>query len=194
MTLKLSAAEAGARRDRIVEAATGVFLRYGYARTTMGDIADAAGISRPALYPLFPKKEDIFASVISQLNEEKLQEFRIAFSRLRSLDRKLHLCCEDWGAHGFDLVQIHPDAKDLFDLEFPAVQKIYSDFAKFVAELIADTVNSSAFKGQSEHLARNLVFSMRGLKEAARSGSDMRRMIALSVDTLLAAIRSQTEG
>jgi len=42
-------ADRGTRSAGIVEAATGVFLRYGFSRTTMGDIAGAAGISRASL-------------------------------------------------------------------------------------------------------------------------------------------------
>ena len=45
-----------ARRERLVKVALDVFLRYGHARTTMADIAREAGISRPALYLMFPGK------------------------------------------------------------------------------------------------------------------------------------------
>jgi len=47
-----------ARRDDIVRAAIGVFLRYGYARTTMRDIAQATGLTRPTLYLTFPTKSE----------------------------------------------------------------------------------------------------------------------------------------
>jgi AcrR family transcriptional regulator len=41
------------KRTRILAAARSVFLRYGFKRVNMNDIADAAGVSRPALYLLF---------------------------------------------------------------------------------------------------------------------------------------------
>jgi AcrR family transcriptional regulator len=47
-----------ARRDDIVRVAIGVFLRYGYARTTMRDIAQATGLTRPTLYLTFPTKSE----------------------------------------------------------------------------------------------------------------------------------------
>jgi AcrR family transcriptional regulator len=37
------------KEERVIAGATEVFLRYGFARTTMGDIAERVGISRPAL-------------------------------------------------------------------------------------------------------------------------------------------------
>jgi len=46
-----------AKREKVLEAALGVFLRYGYKRVTMNDIAEAARISRPALYLVFDSKD-----------------------------------------------------------------------------------------------------------------------------------------
>ncbi len=39
-----------ARRESILQAAVGVFLRYGYKKTSMDDLARAAGLSRQGLY------------------------------------------------------------------------------------------------------------------------------------------------
>lgn len=47
-------------RQRVRDAALGVFARHGYRRTTMADLAGAAGMSRPALYLVFPGKEAVF--------------------------------------------------------------------------------------------------------------------------------------
>ena len=35
------------KQERIIRAAKGVFLKYGYTRVTMSDLAQAAGMSRP---------------------------------------------------------------------------------------------------------------------------------------------------
>ncbi|MEO1613491.1 MAG: helix-turn-helix domain-containing protein, partial [Pseudomonadota bacterium] len=48
------------RRARILESAVGVFGRYGFKRCSMEDIAEAAGMSRPALYQHFKNKTEIF--------------------------------------------------------------------------------------------------------------------------------------
>lgn len=186
MTQKFGPEDIAERRQGIVAAATGVFLRYGYARTTMGDVASAAGLARPALYALFARKDDIFAAVVKDMNDRKMAEIRKANESLRSFERKLHRCCEAWGSHGVELMDAYPDARDLFDISRPAVQAIYDDFISFLTELLAEGLTDSRLRAKPSQIARNLAFAMRGFKDAASDGAEMRKMIALEVDTLLA--------
>ncbi|MDD9889096.1 MAG: helix-turn-helix domain containing protein, partial [Gammaproteobacteria bacterium] len=60
---KQSTEQSQAKKDAVFEAAAEVFARYGYRRTTMNDIAEAAGISRPALYLIFENKENLFCEL-----------------------------------------------------------------------------------------------------------------------------------
>lgn len=62
-TAWISAAAGDARRARILEGALEMFLAYGFARTTMDDIARAAELSRPALYLAFRNKGDIYRAI-----------------------------------------------------------------------------------------------------------------------------------
>ncbi|BBO12930.1 MULTISPECIES: TetR/AcrR family transcriptional regulator [Bradyrhizobium] len=186
-------AQSRASKEQLaVAAATEVFSRYGYARTTMGDIASEAVISRPALYLLFPDKDAVFAAVIRGMDEQKHREIRAAIARLDGLHAKLLHACKSWGCHGFDLVEAHPDSADLFDLRFPAVRQVYDNFQSLVVELIGDQVRSARGADEPEVLARCLVFGMRGLRETARSGKEMRRLIAVQVAMLVRSIGGKT--
>src|SRR3546814_5896731 len=69
-----------ARQVEIVEAATGIFLRYGFKKTAMEDIARAVGISRQALYLYFPTKEAVFKAVISRSLAAMRAEARAALA------------------------------------------------------------------------------------------------------------------
>lgn len=51
------------KRARVLDGAFKTFLTYGFARTTMDDIAKAADMSRPALYLLFKNKTDIYRAI-----------------------------------------------------------------------------------------------------------------------------------
>jgi AcrR family transcriptional regulator len=50
--------------ERVVNAATHCFRRWGLRKTTMGDIADEAGMLRPHLYRYFDSKEALIAKAI----------------------------------------------------------------------------------------------------------------------------------
>ncbi len=192
MANKQAAATASDRRNTIIEAATDVFLRYGYARTTMEDLARAASISRPALYLVFPRKDDVFSAVLKRLSDESLRRFREALPGLGTLEKRLHFCCEAWGTHGFDMIAAHPDAKDLFDLSFVAVQEVYASFRDFIAEMITEAVAASKMSATTTagNLAGVLVYAMRGFEEVARDKAEMHGMISLHVDVLLASLKA----
>ena len=174
--------------EHVLDAATDLFTRYGYARTTMGDIAARASMSRPALYLLFSDKDAIFDGVIRRMDEAKLAAISGAIEHLDDMDAKLLLACLDWGMHGVSLAAAHPDAADLFDLRFTAVRQVYDNFEALVVQLIGPQAVRSGIAATPEELAHVLVFAMRGFRAASPDGSDMRRLIAVQVAMLLRAI------
>ena len=188
MAIKQTPGEAARKKDQIIVAATAVFLRYGQARTTMNDVAEEARISRPALYLVFPRKEDIFAAVTERLIQDKLEQYRQALPAMRTLKQKLHFCCEQWAGVGYDMTKAHPDAKDMFNLDFAPVREMYALLENFWAELLRNAVATSRLKTTPEELARLLIFSMRGLKDIAEDATHMRRLIALQVDLVITAL------
>src|SRR5262249_36133213 len=58
-----------ARQAAILEAASGIFLRYGFKKTSMDDVARAVGISRQALYLHFQTKEALFRAMVAHTLE-----------------------------------------------------------------------------------------------------------------------------
>jgi AcrR family transcriptional regulator len=59
-------------RDRILDAAMLVFLRHGFRRSSIEQAAEAAGLTRQALYHHFKSKEALFRAVIERLHENAL--------------------------------------------------------------------------------------------------------------------------
>jgi AcrR family transcriptional regulator len=51
-------------RTRILEASLDLFVKKGFAATSVGDIAQAAGVVRATVYNNFEDKEDILAAII----------------------------------------------------------------------------------------------------------------------------------
>lgn len=58
-----SVSAADRRRRRIIDLAAELFDRRGYAKVTMADIADSAGIAKPTLYHYFRGKDEILRGI-----------------------------------------------------------------------------------------------------------------------------------
>jgi AcrR family transcriptional regulator len=58
--------ETNSVRNDIIEAARQVFSKYGYKKTSVNDIAKAAGKAKSSLYHYFESKEMIFISIVKE--------------------------------------------------------------------------------------------------------------------------------
>jgi AcrR family transcriptional regulator len=66
-------------RKKIVEAAFRLFLDKGYHGTTMDEIAESLGVTKPALYQYFPGKEDLFAAVAERSRQELMGTLELSY-------------------------------------------------------------------------------------------------------------------
>ena len=73
--MRVTIATKSATRQRILEAAKGLFLADGWNNTTTRGIAIAAGIATGTLFNYFPTKEAIAAALIAEALEDAAEEF-----------------------------------------------------------------------------------------------------------------------
>jgi TetR/AcrR family acrAB operon transcriptional repressor len=60
-------------RNEIMDAAISVFVDYGFAKASLNEIADRAGVTRGAVYWHFKNKADIFKALDDQLHNSLLE-------------------------------------------------------------------------------------------------------------------------
>lgn len=60
------------RRAQLLDAAVGVFLRYGHKKTSMDDVARAAGLSRQGLYGHWTSKDALFKDAVTHVVEQSV--------------------------------------------------------------------------------------------------------------------------
>jgi AcrR family transcriptional regulator len=63
---------ATARREQVLDVALEVFGRNGYHSTSMNDIAEAAGVTKPVLYQHFDSKRDLYLALIDEAGNRLL--------------------------------------------------------------------------------------------------------------------------
>ena len=66
------------RRPLVLDAAYELFLERGYDRTSMDDVADAAGVSKPVVYACFASKDELFNAMLDREEARILGETQAA--------------------------------------------------------------------------------------------------------------------
>ena len=187
------------KEARVLEATKRVFLRYGYRRVTMQDIADEAGISRPALYLIFPNKEEAFLAAIRDFTAASMKIIQEGVAQRPTVEAKLQFAFEIWTVKPFELMLGSPDAKDLIECSHgfakATFDQIYASFEAVIAEILtplASRSRKSPAKGSqltAAQIARLLVAATHGFKESAKDIAELRILIAGLIELTLAAMR-----
>jgi AcrR family transcriptional regulator len=176
------ASAAEGKKKRIIGAAKSVFLKYGYRRVTMNDIASAAEMSRPALYLVFSKKEDVFGGVVRELAREISGEVNRGLTSIKSPLEKLKFVCEVWMVRTFDWITKSAEAKEIYEgsHEFApeAVAESVLTFERDLTTAIASFPKGALPKGISDSRAAHLLAAaITGVKKTCRTSAELREKI-----------------
>ena len=185
------------KEEKVLTAARDVFMRYGFKRATMSDLADAAQMSRPALYLIFSSKEEVLRSLVTQIFNELLREIREGLSKHEGVADQLTFTFEVWCVRSFEMIQASPDAKDILESGYEFAAEItlqaFSDFENILSDVLRPLMSSQAEKNlSSEQLAHILATSVQGLKESATSVVQLRQMIEGLITIVVAGLQNQS--
>jgi AcrR family transcriptional regulator len=172
-----SSAAGPSRRGPILEAAKGVFLRYGLKKTSMDDLARAAKLSRQGLYLHFQTKEELFKAVTLELIADTRAASKAALAN-EGIDVEARIFGAFDAAHGRGLGQLASEHLD--ELLAAAAAYLGADAVNEVDEgLVADVARLLRTSGIAAHwkdaglsateLAQTLHAASKGLKYSART-------------------------
>ncbi|MCX6552300.1 MAG: TetR/AcrR family transcriptional regulator [Acidobacteria bacterium] len=82
-------------RTRLLNAAVHVFDRKGYASAAVREIAELAGVTKPALYYHFGSKEGVLMAILTQARLQFTQALEQAVVRTGSARDRITALCED---------------------------------------------------------------------------------------------------
>jgi AcrR family transcriptional regulator len=182
----------GERRRRVLDAGLATFVRFGLRRTTMADIAQAAGMSRPSLYQLFDSKDAIFAAVLRDMGDRALAAIAAALPTQRDERDRLRLVIELWCVAGYALASTSPEATELVDASNDAGHEVMNAIYSQVETIIADILEPAA-GADSTRAASVLMATARGFKHKRPSVENYREQMFKTIDIILAAYGSSAE-
>lgn len=176
------------KRTRILDAALAAFSAYGVARTTMAELADGAGMSRPAVYQYFANKDEILRAVLeralSSAADRAIAELDSPGPLAGQLDRFLQRWYGDLTEqlagtrHGAEVVEAKAGhAKPVADAVNARVR------AAVVARL-ARALDAPKTRADVGELADLLLLSPMGLKYDAPSVTTLRRRLSALARTV----------
>ncbi len=111
------------KRDRILKQAAAAFARFGFRKTTMSEIARAAGVAKGSLYHAAESKEELFYKVLEREVDGWVDEARARIDPDVPADRTLRAMSEA----GFGSLEKRPLIRSLLVGEASAELPDWSD-------------------------------------------------------------------
>ena len=150
------------RRQTVIRVAAGIFVRFGYKKTSMDEVAQAVGLSRQGLYLHFPNKETLFREVVAHLASTVVDALDRTLERPElDLEERLHagflaMYSGAFGAHDSEhLQELFASAVEICPDELAALdEKIVASLARILepaanglwsSQILADTLYSASY-------------------------------------------------
>jgi AcrR family transcriptional regulator len=144
------------RRRTILDAALACFVQYGYAKTSLDDIARRANLSRPLLYRKYRNKEAIYGAVYDDVFDSRYPAAEEVLAGKGSRKDKLFriyeiLCVDTWA-----IVRDAPMAHEFYEACMQVAPEINEKHERKLLELTRKVLGS-------RELAEVLLLAVDGL-------------------------------
>jgi AcrR family transcriptional regulator len=151
------------RREQLLDVALGLFAQRGFNATTMDDIAEAAGVTKPLLYQHFDSKRALYLELVGSVSATMLEAIGKAVAAAGNPRQQV----ERGFAAYFHLVVTHADGFHLlFGSDVPNDLEL-SRAVRNVENSIAEAIESLIDAGLDEDHRRLLAYAVVGMAEGA---------------------------
>jgi AcrR family transcriptional regulator len=187
-------AEDDPRRRALLDAAAAVFMRFGYRKASMVEVARAAQISRQGLYLHFATKEELFRAAVRRLLDAGLRAAGEALGDPRlTIEAKLVAAFDQWvGRH---VGKMGAGASDLVEatasLVGPMMSEYEGRFSEAVSRALVAAGVPAAYKAAgltARQLSDMLQATARGLKYGSESRAAFGKGMTVAARALCAPV------
>ena len=156
-------------KDIILETARNIFQRFGFAKTSIGDIANAARKGRRTVYTYFENKEEIYKAVIKKevdVLRDKLSD--AVFSESSAQEKLKHYLVTRMMTIN-ELSNYYDALRNDYLKDFKIIENIREDFdnqeIEMISEILTEGVENNEFKiGNINLTAKAIVVAMKGFE------------------------------
>ncbi|PLW75716.1 TetR/AcrR family transcriptional regulator [Cohaesibacter celericrescens] len=156
-------------KEIIIQAAGAVAKRQSFQKTTMGDIAKAACLSRQTIYSVMGCKENVIAEVICHNEMHRLQSIKRRLVECKSLSEQLDVYLDERVVIPFERINMEPNIFEIWANPeingHPAIKKIEQADFQFLSEFFLPYADKLGEIGQSPaQFATFVIFICASLK------------------------------
>jgi TetR/AcrR family transcriptional regulator, transcriptional repressor of aconitase len=164
------------RKEQIFNAALECFRQHGYSRSTLGDIAKKARVSRASLYLHFKNKEDLFITMTKKLHDGYFAKSEEILKSGQSDKEKLSKIIDVWIVDPYRILKNTNYPNDMLDelvyISKQTEKRFRELFMKSIASLVDDGI------------AEIIVLAMRGLMDDRPPVKTLQKRIGLFIKTV----------
>ena len=156
-------------KDIILETARNIFKRFGFAKTSIGDIAIAARKGRRTIYTYFESKEEIYKAVIEkEVDVLRTNLTEVIFTESTAKEKlKGYMITRMMTIH--ELANYYEALRNDYLQDFKIIENIREDFDKqeidMISEILTEGVEDNEFIIKNIDLtAKAIVIALKGFE------------------------------
>lgn len=182
------------KRAAILSAAIKRFLDYGFKRTTMDDIAKAAGMSRPALYLVYKNKKDIYRACMIDMLEVLSQRLEVISASDAAPQESVYAVLDAGIIGPFRLLCQTTHGQEIFDMKSEIAADLFEKWIGSLETATAAILKRAAEDGKialedarmkPEDIAAIIVDGAEGIKLRMGEDGDIEGRISALLDLIL---------
>lgn len=189
------------KREHIITVAEKLFVRFGFHKTTVDEIAKAAAMGKATLYYYFKSKEEIFAAVIHKDTGVVLQKLTEAVNSSSTPQEKLRnymvtrtKMIEELSNH-YEVI-LKTEYADIYPLAEQERKQFYRQEVAMITGILRDGVAQHVFTvNDVESTAKMFIAILRGMEDrwffSGNEALDMERELNLLLHILLKGVESR---
>jgi len=179
-------------KEMIIEAARGIFARFGFSKTTMDEIAKAAYKAKSSIYHYFKSKEEIFREIVVKESRTLKEEITKAINQEDNPQKKLRAYVITRMHTLQKLANFYSALKDEYLKHYEFIEKVRKNHDREEMEIIKEILRDGNEKGvfdikDLEVTAFAIIVALKGLEYRWVQETDVSK-IEKGIDSLLAIL------
>ena len=142
-----AAKEKADKRETILLAAWELIRHYGYAKTTIDDIAREAKVGKGTVYLYFKSKKEIMLALTDLTNERITHKLEKLAAGDKPPEERIRACVLHRLMTLFDLVNRYPHSEDVIASILPEIVERLDKYVRRLGELLGEIVSEACSDG-----------------------------------------------